>query len=86
MMVYYGFDSGKALGIIEFLRKALRLMPEDIPVRGPKLLKEGKFRYENKSKGRLERFIGEEIIFYSGKEVFKTNYAGGLVDQRRDQG
>lgn len=85
MIVYYGSDSGKASGVIEFLKKALRTMPEDIPVRGPKLLKDGKFRYENKTKGNLERFIGEEKIFYDGKEVFKTNYVGGLVDQRKDQ-
>lgn len=85
MMVYYGSDSGKAPGVIEFLRKALRAIPEDIPLRGPRLLKEGKFRYENKCKGKLERFIGEEVIFYNGQEVFKTNYVGGLVDQRGDQ-
>lgn len=85
MMVYYGSDSGKAPGVIEFLRKALRLMPKEIPVRGPKLFRDGKFRYENNAKGNLERFIGEEVIFYDGKEVFRTNYVGGLVDQKKDQ-
>jgi hypothetical protein len=85
MIVYYGADEGKAPGVIDFLRKALMKIPDDIPVRGPRIFKEGKFRYENKSEGNIEKFTGVEKIYFDGDEVFRTNYAGGLVDQRKDQ-
>lgn len=85
MMTYYGADSGKAEGVIEFLRKALKQIPEEMPVRGPKKFGEGDFSYENNIIGNLESFVGEEKIYYKGNEVFKTNYAGGLVDRRGDQ-
>lgn len=85
MMVYYGSDTGRAEGLIEFLRKALSQIPEGLPVRGPKELINGDFKYENEAKGTIEQFIGVEKIYFKGEEVFKTNYVGGLVDQREDQ-
>lgn len=85
MMVYYGADSGKAPELIPFLLKALQSIPEDMPVRGPKLLEDGKFVYRNMYEGDLERFAGEETISFDNQEVYKTRYSGGLVDQRKDQ-
>jgi hypothetical protein len=85
MMVYYGQDTGKAKGLIDFLRKALSQISEELPLRGPSHFEEGEFRYENIVEGTLEKFVGVEKIFYKGEEVFKTNYAGGLVDRREDQ-
>ncbi|MGE5041425.1 MAG: DUF5680 domain-containing protein [Candidatus Levyibacteriota bacterium] len=85
MMVYYGSDSGKAEGLIPFLRKALIQPEEEMPIRGPRKLEEGDFSYENSYRGDVQDFVGEEKIFYKGEEVFKTNYSGGLVNQRRDQ-
>lgn len=81
MMAYYGSDSQTDEGTIPFLRKALSQMPEDMPVRGPKELIDGKYRYVNTWLGTLGKFIGEEKIYFEDKEVFKTNYSGGVVDQ-----
>jgi hypothetical protein len=85
IMVYYGSDSGKAPNLIPFLLKALSQMPHDMPVRGPKELREGGFIYKNIWKGTIDTFSGEEKIFYKDTEVFSTKYSGGLVDQRKDQ-
>lgn len=85
MMVYYGSDYGKAEGLIAFLRRVLAKPDFKIPVRGPKELVEGNFRYENKTLGALEDFVGEEKIYFKGKEVYKANFSGGFVDRRDDQ-
>lgn len=84
MMVYYGSDSGKAPNLIPFLRQCLSHMPEEMPLRGPKEFIEGDFKYINKWHGKIERFYGEEKIFYKGEDVYATRYIGGLVDQRGD--
>lgn len=85
MMVYYGADSGKAEGLIPFLQEALKNSPEELPVRGPRELKQDEFKYVNEWNGDLERFRGEEIIFFREQKVYKAEYLGGLVDQREDQ-
>jgi len=88
MMTYYGRVSDKTFDnkvIYSFLRKALKLFPEDRPFRGPKILQEeigGKMmRYENNWQGEIDYFSGEEKIFIDDKEVYEAKYAGGLVDQ-----
>jgi hypothetical protein len=86
MMVYYGLviPSEKDLEkIYDFLKMALRQQPEDLPLRGPKLFKNGEFTYKNMVKGNLEDYIGEEVIFKNGVQIYKANYAGGLVDHRK---
>lgn len=56
------------------LKNVLMQMPESYPFRGPK-------RY---TEGKLDRFSGEEKIIQEKKGViYKANYMGGLVDQRR---
>lgn len=85
MAVYYGKDSGKADGLIPFLRVALSKPPAELPVRGPQILEQGEFKYINEWKGDLEDFTGEEIIYFKGEEVYRAGYLGGLVDQRKDQ-
>lgn len=62
-----------------FLKKALSLVNEKIPYRGPKKLEEGDWKYVNKVSGNITRFIGHEKIFFKGKEVFSQDYIGGLV-------
>ncbi|MBI2033325.1 MAG: hypothetical protein HYT10_02560 [Candidatus Levybacteria bacterium] len=85
IMVYYGADSGKADGLIQVLRKALANPPKELPVRGPKTLVGGGFRYVNKWQGNLEKFKGEEVIYYKNEEVYTATYVGGFIDQRGDQ-
>jgi hypothetical protein len=87
LMVMYGsvdpsFDDFKA--IYTFLQKSLRNQPEDLPLRGPKIFKEGNFVYKNKTEGILENFIGKEVILKNNKQIYKTNYAGGLVDLKKE--
>jgi hypothetical protein len=85
MMVYYGWvaKNTKTDPIYKVLRGALAKMPQKYPFRGPKEYKEEGFIYENKWKGNLEEYSGEENIFENKKIVYKANYIGGLVDQRR---
>lgn len=87
MIVYYGtvdpaFEDMD--GVYDFLRKALMQMPEDMPLRGPKKLEEGKWRYENNWQGDLGLYSGEETIYCEDKPVYDASYSGGLVDVRKE--
>ena len=62
-----------------FLKKALNLVEESKPYRGPEKLEEGDWKYESSVKGDIKRFIGHEKIFFKGEEVFSQDYIGGLV-------
>ena len=84
MMVYYGVDLTEANLAIPTLRKALSQMPDDFPARGPKIFEDGEFKYENDWQGDIGKFIGEETISKGGKQIYKTNYSGGPVDQRKE--
>ncbi|MDO8620671.1 MAG: DUF5680 domain-containing protein [Candidatus Levybacteria bacterium] len=70
--------------VYKFLQKALRNQPEDLPLRGPKVFREGNFVYKNKTEGDLENFIGKEEIYKDKKRIYRMNYSGGLVDQRKE--
>lgn len=85
MMVYYGWveegiETNPVYGV---LRNALKQMPEDYPYRGPKEYREGEFIYTNSWNGEVDRFSGEERIAKGDKLIYKANYIGGLVDQKR---
>jgi hypothetical protein len=84
MMVYYGWvaKNTKTDLIYKVLRSALAKMPGKYPFRGPKKYKDESFVYENKWKGNLNEYSGEEKIIENKKIVYKANYIGGLVDQR----
>lgn len=81
MMVYYGEELTHDEKAIPTLRKALSAMPDDFPARGPKVLEDGQFIYNNNWKGNIEKFSGEEVIKKNGKTVYNAKYAGGLADQ-----
>jgi hypothetical protein len=82
MVVYYGADTTGKEEAIPTLTKALSNMPDDFPTRGPKKLTNGEFEYENKWTGDIEKFYGEETIGKKGKQIYKANYMGGLVNLR----
>ena len=85
--VYYGGihpKVEKSKEVLKFLQLALKNAPEDLPIRGPSEFHQGEFRYLNVIQGELENFAGQEVIFQNGKEVYKAQYMGGLVDQRND--
>ncbi len=85
LMVYYGRveDKVETDSVYGILRNALKQMPEDYPFRGPKEYKEKEFIYKNNWQGEVDKFSGEELIFQNGKPVYKANYVGGLVDQKK---
>lgn len=87
IMVMYGSVDPSVNGFEEvyaFLQKALRNQPEDLPLRGPKLLQEGEFVYKNKTEGNLENFFGEERIYNNKKLIYSMKYSGGWIDQRKE--
>jgi len=85
IMVYYGnVDAGVSdlEPVYGFLKKALALVPDEAPYRGPAKFLDGDFQYENTWNGSLEAFSGEEIIYLHGEKVYSARYGGGLVAQR----
>jgi len=81
-MNYYGKIVSEiipAKDIYQFLQEALKRVTKDNPFRGPNNYKKDDFKYINKTKGNVEKFEGQEIIFYKNKLVYKLNYHGGLV-------
>jgi len=89
MIVYYGFVDKSVKDfkkVYEFLKKALSIKKKNnLMRRGPLKYKLGDFTYTNKFKGEINNFSGEEFIYLKGKKIYKTTYAGGLVDQRKDK-
>ncbi len=85
MMVYYGWvaEGVETDPVYATLRDALKAMPEEAPFRGPKELVVGELTYRNSWTGDVEKYSGEEQITQGEKLIYKANYMGGLVDQRR---
>ncbi|MFA7117943.1 MAG: DUF5680 domain-containing protein [Sphaerochaetaceae bacterium] len=86
MMVYYGFvakDASDINNVYSVLQKALSLIPEDHPYRGPIEFKEGDYQYSNEYHGEVDNFSGQEFIEHNGKIIYEASYIGGLVDQAR---
>lgn len=84
-MNYYGGVLGYQISAIEaykFLQKAMRLVREDRPYRGPNTYTEGNFKYVDKSEGNVESFSGIETIFFRGEEVYKLHYHGGKISKK----
>lgn len=85
IMVYYGWveEEIETDSVYGVLKNALAQMPEDYPYRGPKEYSEGEYIYTNNWNGEVDRFSGEEEITQGDKLIYKANYFGGLVDQRK---
>lgn len=85
MTVYYGRVEGpdaEVQAVYLFLQRALRLAPEDFPVRGPAEFCADAFTYRNVWHGDVQGFRGEETIHQRGGRVYAAWYTGGLVDRR----
>lgn len=81
-MNYYGKVVSKIIPpkqIYQFLQEALRKIPKDKPLRGYPRFKKNNFQYFNKVNGTVEKFDGEEKIFYQRKLVYRLVYHGGIV-------
>jgi len=86
MMVYYGAvaKGQDIIKIYALIQKALSNAPDQMPVRGPGILKDGNLEYVNNWQGDIEKFSGGEFIVENGKQIYSANYIGGLVDQRKE--
>jgi hypothetical protein len=84
-MNYYGNVISQIISpkqIYKFLQEALRNVSENKPFRGSSRLKKDNLKYFNKIKGTIEKFEGEEKIFYKGKLVYKLTYHGGMIMEK----
>ena len=84
-MTYYGGltrdtqpDQVGAMG--DFLKAALRAIPEEAPFRGPGIFKQDEFVYTNEIRGNLLQFSGQEYIYRDNKKIYHLEYNGGLVE------
>lgn len=87
LMVYYGAVStgySQIIDVYSFLQQALKKGLLASPYRGPKKFNAGNWSYKNKWSGDVENFNGEELIYIGSELVYKSNYLGGLVDQREE--
>ena len=69
--------------IYAFLRDAMLLITPDHPFRGPSVLKQGHFRYENNQNGTLDSFHGVESIYEDNEKVYFLHYHGGRMTTKR---
>lgn len=79
-MNYFGriiSDALPAKDIYAFLQRAMKLLKEDRPFRGPAHFSDGDLEYIDESTGDIHDFAGKEKIFYKGQEVYQLKYHGG---------
>ncbi|MBU4455086.1 XRE family transcriptional regulator [Patescibacteria group bacterium] len=65
--------------IYSFLRKALKKIPNDKPMRGLEELINKEYKYINNIKGDIEKFSGEEKIFYKNELVYSLICSGKII-------
>lgn len=85
IMLYYGWVK-KGINVnpvYKVLRNALKNMPKQYPYRGPKMFREGSYVYKNRWIGEVDKFSGEERINKGKNLVYRANYFGGMVDERK---
>lgn len=85
MMVYYGWvekDVDHSL-VYKVLQGALKQMPAEYPLRGPKKHNEDGLVYSNEWHGDVENYSGKETISDGQSTIYTANYMGGLVDQKK---
>ncbi len=81
MSYYGGIISNYDLSEIcfSFLKRCLKQLPNEFPIRGPRLFVEENFRYVNSWNGFIENFKGEERIFYNNSILYLRKYIGGII-------
>jgi hypothetical protein len=68
-------------GMYEFLKSALKSPDPDLPLRGPGEYKKDNLAYYNSVNGKLDSFIGQEIIRHDNNQMYKLIYHGGKIDR-----
>ena len=80
---YYGLvlDESVRKDIDIVLKKAFKLVGDQLymPIRGPRELEDGPYKYTCDITGGLEFFSGTESIFKNGKRVYVLRLNGGKI-------
>lgn len=63
----------------DFLKEALRHVPEKEPYRGPREYTDGDYAYHCEIKGNFDWFQGKESIDYRGKQIYECYFHGGMI-------
>jgi len=63
----------------DFLRKAMALVTQDKPYRGPENYTDGTYEYTMNVEGDISWYIGSEKIMTDGRLVYELFFHGGLV-------
>ena len=82
-MVYSGGlmdDNYRAKEVYDFLKEALKRIPEDLPLRGKEFFSNSKFVYKNFTEGNFDHFMGYETIEYGDNLVYELHYSGGFIE------
>jgi hypothetical protein len=83
-MNYYGYVLNSEIqekDVYTILRSALMQEYGDIlPVRGPREYVDGANKYENRADGTLEKFHGEEKIYFGNELIYSGLYHGGGIE------
>jgi hypothetical protein len=85
IMTYYGranTEINSISPIYKFLKKALALVPDEAPYRGPKEFEENEWKYMNNWQDDIDNFSGVETIYQNRNKVYFANYNGGVINQR----
>ncbi len=81
---YWGMNyAGRAFSeefTTDFLREALKIVPQDSPYRGPARYSKGDHVYTCSVEGTFEWFRGKETVAFRGKEVYECYFHGGLIE------
>jgi len=74
---------GDVVGKLEtdFLKEALYKLAEKCRLGEPCEYERREFKYQDLGKGGVGEFSGEEIIFSGGKNIYKLDYQGGLIQK-----
>jgi len=70
----------EAIRLAGILQAALRLVPSEMPYRGPSHYLETPYAYHNEARGALHRFEGGETIQRDGVVLYQLFYTGGSLD------
>jgi len=84
-MNFYGrvlSDKVSAKEVYDFLKKAMMLVKESRPFRGPSEFNEDDWKYTDESEGTIDNFKGKEKIYYQQELVYELEYQGGVIKKK----
>lgn len=79
-MNYFGAQIGKVE--TNFLRETLTKLSNKCRIGGICEYKKREFKYQDKGKGDLTDFSGQEEIYIEDKSIYKLDYRGGIISDK----